>query len=128
MAKYQNPAHVALDPGKNFTGYAVTAVVGKRFVTFVTGGRSGKPYVGQADATKVVTGVAKYDAAANEEVGIATGGHIEVIAGATVAVGDRLKSDATGKAVKVALDTDAFIAVAYTDASANQSVYAQLRL
>jgi hypothetical protein len=128
-SKYQNPAHVALEPGKNFTGHAVTAVAGKRFATFAAGGRSGKPYVAQADATKVVVGVAKYDADANTEVGILTGGHVEIIAGGAIAAGDRLASDAAGKAVKTAVQaTDPFVAVAYTDASTGQSVYAQLRL
>lgn len=125
--KYQNPAHVALDPGKNYTGRTTGVVAGKRFVSFAAGGRSGKPYVAQSDATKAVVGVAKYDAPTNSEVGILTGGHVEVIAGGTIAVGDKVKSDATGKAVKTTTQaTDPYVGIAYTDAAADQSVYIQL--
>lgn len=129
MSKYQNPAHVALDPGKNYTGHAVTAVAGKRFIKFVAGGRSGKPYVAQANATDNVVGASKYDAGANEEVGILTGGHIEVTAAGAIAAGDRVKADADGKAVKTTTQaTDPYVATAYTDASAGQSVYVQLHV
>jgi hypothetical protein len=130
MAKYLNAAHVVHDPGKNYTGFAsAVAVRGKRFLTAKAGGRPTRPFVGEATATSAVVGVSKYDADANDEVGVLTGGLVEMTAGGTVAAGDRLKSDAEGRAIKtVTQATDPYNAIAYTDATVGNSVYVQLSL
>jgi hypothetical protein len=128
MAKYLNPAHVVHDPGKNYTGFASAAVRGRRFVRPVTGGRPTRPFVQEATATSAVVGVSKYDADANDEVGVLTGGLVEMVAGGTVVAGDFIKSDAEGRAIKTALATDNYNAVAYTDATVGNSVYVQLSL
>jgi hypothetical protein len=72
--------------------------------------------------------VSKYDADAADEVGVLTGGLVEMVAGATGAAGDRVKSDAEGRAIKTALATDNYNAIAYTDATVGNSVYVQLSL
>jgi Uncharacterized conserved protein (DUF2190) len=129
MAKYLNPAHVVHDPGKNYTGYAAGAAIrGRRFLSVKAGGRPTRPYVGEATATAAVVGVSKYDADANDEVGVITGGLVEMVAGGTVAEGDYLKSDAEGRAIKTAAATDNYNAIAYTAATVGNSVYVQLSL
>lgn len=125
MAKYQNPTDTVLEPGKNFTAKATAAVSGSRFVSFTAGGTRQVPNAAHATDTTAIVGVSKYDAASGETFGVVTGGHVGVTAGAVaIVVGDRLVADATGKAVKVALDKP-YVGVAYTDAAPGAVVYIQ---
>ncbi|QGZ17110.1 head scaffolding protein [Arthrobacter phage DrYang] len=123
MGKYANPTDIVRDPGKNYTAKAgASAVRGSRFVSFIAGGTRQVPKAAEATATSAIVGVSKYDAAANDEFGIIKGGHAGVIAGGAVAAGDRVVSDAEGRAVKAA-DGAPFAGVAYTDAALGAVVY-----
>ncbi|ASX98681.1 capsid decoration protein [Arthrobacter phage Colucci] len=123
MAQFQNSVDVVRDPGKNYTAKTGAAAVrGSRFVSYIAGGTRQVSKVAEATATSAVVGVAKYDAAANKEVGILKGGAAGVIAGGAVVAGDRVVSDAQGRAVKAA-DGVPFVGVAYTDAALGAVVY-----
>ncbi|ALY09857.1 capsid decoration protein [Arthrobacter phage JayCookie] len=124
MGKYQNPTDIVRDPAKNYTAKAGAgaAVRGSRFVSFIAGGNREVPRAAESTATSAVVGVSKYDAAANETFGIIKGGQAGVIAGGAVAAGDRVVSDAQGRAVKAA-DGAPYVGVAYTDAALNAVVY-----
>ncbi|AIZ01696.1 putative structural protein [Arthrobacter phage vB_ArtM-ArV1] len=123
MGQFENAVDVVRDPGKNYTAKTGAAAVrGSRFLSYVAGGTRQVSKVGEATATSAVIGVAKYDAPANKEVGVLKGGACGVIAGGAVAIGDRVVSDAQGRAVKAA-DGAPFVGVAYTDAALNAVVY-----
>ncbi|ANU79614.1 capsid decoration protein [Arthrobacter phage HumptyDumpty] len=123
MGKYQSPTDIVRDPAKNYTAKATGAAVrGSRFVSFVAGGNRETPNAAEATATSAIVGVSKYDAAQNETFGIIKGGQAGVIAGGAVAAGDRVVSDAQGRAVKAA-DGAPYVGVAYTDAALNAVVY-----
>ncbi|AYD81505.1 head scaffolding protein [Arthrobacter phage KBurrousTX] len=123
MAKYLNATDIVRDPAKNYTAKAgASAVRGQRFVSFIAGGTREVPKVAESTATSATVGVSKYDFAANDEGGIITGGQVGVIAGGAVAVGDRVVSDAQGRAVKAA-DGAPYVGVAYTDAALDAVVY-----
>ena len=122
--KYQNPTHVVLDPADNFTAKASGAIAGGRFVQFTAGGRSGQPVVKQAAAGSVSEMVSKYDANADDTIGILTGGHVAVTAGENLVAGDAVTSDAQGRAVKIAAGQVA-IGEVYTDAVTGDPVYLQ---
>lgn len=125
--KYANSVHTPLDPGHNYTATATAAVNGGRFVRFSAAGRAGLPSVANGNATAGVAGVAKYDAAANETVGVISGGHVGVIAGGAIAAGARVYSDANGKATSTA-GTGPAVGTAYTDGVLDGVVYIQLDL
>jgi len=87
------------------TRIAPSAVVQNRFVKFDGA---------QAGAGDMVHGVAAYDAAANAAYGSNMMGLLSVESGAAVNAGQRLKSDALGRAVPAANNEDA---VAIADSS-----------
>ena len=126
MPKYANAAHTVLDPGHNFTATATAAVNGGRFVKFGAAGRPGLPNVNHANATSGAVGVAKYDAANTETVGVITGGHVGVIAGGVVTSGAPVYVDANGKAS--ATVSGPRVGTAYTDGVLDGVVYIQLDL
>lgn len=123
MAKYASPTDIVRDPGKNYTAKAGAAAVrGSRFVSYIAGGTRQVSKVAEATATSAVVGVSKYDIPANTEGGILKGGAAGVIAGGAVVAGDRVVSDAQGRAIKAA-DGVPFVGVAYTDAALGAVVY-----
>jgi predicted RecA/RadA family phage recombinase len=90
------------DPADTFTAHAATDIVGKRFVSIVGARVDGNPRVSHtgAAAGKCV-GVSAYNVPAGGKLTI----HhqpaivVPVTAGAAIAAGDLVKSDANGKAV-----------------------------
>lgn len=82
------------------TGIPTVAVVGKRFVGYVPGGKGNAPKVAPATAKLAVAGVAGHDAAIGEAVAIETDGVIPVVAGEALAQGDKIAAGADGVAMK----------------------------
>lgn len=97
-----NPAVPFWDEGNTFTGHALTAVTGKRFVA-VTGAAVGdNPGVGHAAASATVksVGVAAYDAPAGSKVSVysSPGIVMPVVAVGAIAAGALVWSAADGRA------------------------------
>ncbi|MCW2685515.1 MAG: hypothetical protein JWR37_405 [Mycobacterium sp.] len=93
----------AYAPGRNITGEAFAPVVAKTFLG-IAGDRTmaGSISVATATAGGRVFGVAAFDAAAGQLVGVARNGVVRVICGAAaLAAGVDVQSDAAGKAVAV---------------------------
>ncbi|MFT4098170.1 MAG: DUF2190 family protein [Rhodoblastus sp.] len=84
------------------TVIATAAVARNRFVTLAGA---------MAGAGALVYGVSSYDAAIGDAFAANIAGHLSVEAGAAVAVGQRVKSDATGRAIPAA-DNEAAAAMA----------------
>lgn len=92
------------DPGRDITGRATAAVTGKRFLK-ISGNRSGGNIaVAPCAAGDRSCGVAKYDAASGDIVGVARGNSrvVRVTAGAALAAGDEVQAGAGGVAIVAA--------------------------
>ncbi|MHA4848555.1 DUF2190 domain-containing protein [Rhodococcus sp. MSC1_016] len=61
------------EPGRDLSGRASAAVIGKRFLKISGNRSSGNIAVAHADAAGRVCGVSKYDAASGDIVGVARG-------------------------------------------------------
>lgn len=77
-----------------------------------------------ASSAKVL-GVAMFDAKANEEVAVETEGLFKMIAGGTIAAGDKVTSAKDGK---VATGTENTIGIAITSATADDYVYVKFSI
>lgn len=118
-------------PGQEVTGFAGTAVIGGRFVK-VTGAKTaqGDYPIAHAGAGQNAFGVAEYDSAPATQPAtdqerrvnvIRRGAIARVTSGAAVAVGDRVASDASGRAVTAAT-TNYVLGIAMTAATAADQV------
>lgn len=78
---------------------ATTAILARRFVNYGAADGTGIPAV---DATKFIVGVSsEIDTAVGERASVHMNGNIaDIVYGGTVARGDPLTSDATGRAIK----------------------------
>jgi Uncharacterized conserved protein (DUF2190) len=99
-------------PGEDISGHASAAITGARFLA-VSGDRTSGPglattaeggnyRVAHAGAGARAVGVSMYDAPINGKVGILVGGIVPVLAGAAIAAGAEVQSDATGQAITLA--------------------------
>lgn len=88
----------AFAPGRDVTFIASAAVTGGRLVE-VTGNMT---VAHAAAASTKVVGVASFDAAANTEVGVSTGGVHPLLASAAVAAGDKVAATAGGQVAPAA--------------------------
>lgn len=99
-----NEMHDVYDPGRDITGRATANVTGKRFVK-ITGNRSGGNIAVAhcADGDRSC-GVAKYDAASGDIVGLARGKDrvVRVTAGANLTAGQEVQAGAAGVAIVAA--------------------------
>lgn len=96
------------EPGSAITFKATAAVTGKRFVA-VSGNRTGGPGLStdlanvyqcaHSGAGGAAVGVSKYDTANGALGGAIRGGIVPVEAGAAIAAGASVQSDATGRAI-----------------------------
>lgn len=99
------------EPGLDVTAETTVAVVGCRFVR-ISAARAfrfnvlattatGNPYkVAPCGAGGKAFGVSKYDqSVVGGKVGVARGGIVTVLAGATITAGQKIMSDATGQAI-----------------------------
>lgn len=117
------------------TGHATAAVTGKRLVA-ITGRQAGPGLntstgggnytVATCGAGAAAAGVAAYDAAAGAKVPVigAPGTVLPITAGAIVAAGARVESDATGKVITLAMGVP--IGICLVGAAANAD--AEIRL
>lgn len=85
-------------PAQTLTCHASAAVTGRRFVNISGAPTDEHPTVAHATNSDAI-GVAAQDAALGDKVTVFTVGHLEVEAGAAVAVGSKVTSDATGRAI-----------------------------
>lgn len=97
----------AWDPAHTLTCNAEDAVTGGRFVAISGPPVNGNPQVGTAGAaasglTGTVVGVAVEDAAIGANCTVATRGVWPMTAGGTIAAGDKVKADSTGRAITTA--------------------------
>lgn len=98
-----NEAVGIYEPGRDITGRASATVTGKRFLK-ISGNRSGGNIaVAPADAGGRACGVAKYDAASGEIVGVARGNSrvIQVTADGAIAAFAEVEVGTAGKAKTV---------------------------
>lgn len=95
----QNACQPLYLEGRNITGRASAAVTGKRFVKISGNGTEGLPSVAHAAAGQLVFGVSGYDAASGTSLPVIRKGVVPVTAGAALAAGQRVQSDANGQAV-----------------------------
>ncbi len=117
-------------PGREITCHANAAVGGRRFVAVVGTRVDGTPRVALPAAAGRVLGVAAFDAAAGEKVGVFadSGVIVPVIAGAAIVAGARIVPDAAGAAVPAAVAADITAGYAMDDAAAGAECPVQLRL
>lgn len=92
------------EPGRNLSGRASAAVTGKRFLKISGNRNGGNIAVAHADAAGRIAGVAQYDAASGDLVGIARGNSrvTFVTAGGAIAAFDEVEVGAAGVAIKKA--------------------------
>lgn len=114
------------EPGRDISGRAKTAVVGKRFLAIAGDRDSGNISVGHATAGERACGVSKYDAAVGDIVGVARGNSrvTYVTAGGALAAGDDVEVGADGKAVK----HESGVAVGYAVTAAASGADAEISL
>lgn len=109
-----NEAIAFFDPGDDLTGQATAAITGRTFVN-VSGAKQagsqglandtlgGSIPVAPCGAGAKALGIASYDAAIGAKVPIMRGHKVvPVVAGAAIAAGAEVESDATGRAVTLA--------------------------
>lgn len=93
------------EPGRRVTCHATAGVTGKRFVG-ISGNRQtdGSVSVAHATAAGAAFGVAAYDAATGEKVGVLRGSGfvVPVTAAATLTAGQRVEVGANGQAAVLA--------------------------
>jgi hypothetical protein len=114
------------EPGRDITGRASAAVTGKRFLKISGNRSSGNIAVAPADAAGRVCGVAKYDAASGEIVGVARGNSrvTHVTADGAIAAFAEVEVGTTGKAKT----KTAGIAVGYALTAAADGADAEISL
>lgn len=121
------------EPGKDISGRATTAVIGKRFLK-ITGDRArGNLAVGHADAAGRVCGVSKYDAPAGDVVGVARGNSrvTFVTAAAPIAAFAQVEVGPAGQAITLVLATTTTtpgVAVGYAVTAAASGADAEISL
>lgn len=111
---FSNPMHDIYNPGTDITAVATEPVSGKTIVKVAGPMVSGLIQVAPAAAGEAAIGVAKYDAAKGDKVGIARGAGrvVTITAGAAVTAGQEVEIDAKstvspksdGQAIGVAVD------------------------
>lgn len=113
-----NPAVPFYSEGKEFTCHAGAAITGKRFVRVSANASAERPVVSHAGAGALdVLGVSGFDAAIGEGVTVYRKPNVmPVTAGATITAGQRVESDATGKAIPFAT-AGAAVGIALADAA-----------
>lgn len=91
-------------PGQDPTCYAQAAVTGCRFVSVKTGVNevNGLPGVAHTGAGLKAFGVAAQDTAVNAALMVYRHGEVPILAGAALSHGQRVESDANGKAIPLA--------------------------
>lgn len=101
---YKNQMRERFNPGTDLTAIATEPVVGKTFVNYSGPMVKGNIAVKPAVAGTAIAGVAKYDQAANELVGVARGAArvVTVTTATTLAAGDPVEVGANGQATKQA--------------------------
>lgn len=85
-------------PAQTLTCHASAAVTGRRFVNVSGAPTDDCPTVAHATNSDAI-GVAAQDAAINTKVTVFTVGHLEVESGGAIAVGAKVTSDGTGRAI-----------------------------
>jgi hypothetical protein len=129
-----NDAIALFDDGDYLPCKASAPVTGKRFVA-ISGGRdaNGNIQVAHAAAGANVLGVAQFDSADHDDqyvtVAAGIGLIVPVTAGAAIAAGARIASDATGQAVTVTAAAGAVghaVGVAIDAAAAGADVFVRL--
>lgn len=115
------------NPGQNITGKVTTAaVVGKRFVKWVSGGRNGQPNISPATAGADCAGVAGHDQVVGEFVHVLSQGVVPVVAGAAITAGQQVEVGAAG--VVIPLATGKPVGRAIADAANGADAAIQLNL
>lgn len=101
------------EPGRDISGRAKTAVTGKRFLAIVGNRDGGNISVAHATAAGRVCGVSKYDAAADQIVGVARGNSrvTYVTAEGAIAAFAEVEVGTDGKAATLATGTPVGYAV-----------------
>ena len=99
---FQNPARDLYNDGSDITCRADTAVTGKTFAAVAGPRVDNLVTIGTAPAGARAAGVVKYDAAADDLVGLARGSGrvITVTAGGAITAGDDVQVGAGGRAIK----------------------------
>jgi hypothetical protein len=111
-------------PGRDITGEATAAVTAKTFLA-ISGDRTmgGNIAVATAGAGARVFGVAKWDAATGQVVGVARAtGVVRVVAGAAITAGVEVQSDAAGHAVPLSSGKPAGLAIATAASGADAQI------
>lgn len=100
MALGDNPCIPFMEPGQTLTAQASAAVTGKRLVN-ISGNRTtdGNYLVAHATAAGRCIGVASYDAAVGEKVGVLAEGILPVVTGGIIAAGAEVEVGTAGVAV-----------------------------
>lgn len=111
---YRNPLHDIYNPGTDITAVASAAITGKTVVKIAGPMKSGLLQVAPAAAGDAAIGIAKYDVAPGEQVGIARGAGriVTITAGAAITAGQEVETGAdstitplaNGKAIGIAVD------------------------
>lgn len=98
---YRNQMHERFNPGTDLTANVTEDVTGKTFVTYAGAMQQGIITVKPAPAAAATAGVAKYDAAKGDLVGVARGSSriVTVTAGAALTAGTPVEVGDGGKAV-----------------------------
>lgn len=106
-----NEAIAYFDPGDDLNGQATATITGRRFIkvsgakqvgsqALATDTLGGSILVAPCGAGQRAIGVADYDCASGSKVGIVRGKKVfPVESGAALTAGDRVMSDATGRAI-----------------------------
>ena len=116
-----NPCIPLYDVGRNVTGRATVAVIGKRFVKITGNAGKGNPIsVGPATAALKPFGIAGYDAPIGDVVPIVKGGIVPIKAVGAIAAGAEVEVAAAGavstKAAGIAVGVAIYDAADTTDA------------